>query len=205
VLARTMPAATIVDRELLAVLGFTDHAVQRFAQRTGLGVERRGAVEPVMRDLLLQEGRVVARRPRWARSRNEADLYLQVGEWLLFVCRGSRRRLGSFDVVTVINSGAASTWEGALERGLVWTPPPLRITKPRRARVSLLGSAVAALRNRRRDARRGLLVAIATMHRERRRERDATHAAALAAYERTLREHAAARERAHAAHLRRHG
>lgn len=122
-----------VDRRLLACLGFTDHAVARFAERAGLPAAGRRRLEPVMRDLLLQEGRIVPERPRWARSRNEADVYLQVGEWLLFVCRASSRRLGDLSVVTVLNGPQGTTWQRAFERGLVRTPPPAR--PPRRERV----------------------------------------------------------------------
>jgi hypothetical protein len=175
----------LVDRQLLAQLGITDHAVQRFAQRAGLPTARRGAIEPLMRDLLAQEGRIVERQPRWARSRNEADVYLQVGEWMLFLCRASRRRLGNLEVVTVINSRAAPSWEAACERGLLGTPPPFAQPRPRRRRLGWRG-----LLGRRR--------------RELRAARDAEHAAALAVYDEARRAHAAQRERAHAAHAQRH-
>ncbi len=178
--------SALVDRRLLAQLGITDHADQRFAQRAGLSTARRGAVEPLMRDLLAQEGRIVPAAPRWARSRNEADLYLQVVEWMLFLCRGSRRRLGNLEVVTVINSREAPTWEAARERGLLGTPPPFAQRRPRRRRLGWRG-----LLGRRR--------------RELRRARDEQHAVALAAYDEARRAHAAARERAHDAHVRRHG
>jgi hypothetical protein len=178
--------SALVDRRLLAQLGITDHAVLRFAQRAGLPTTRRGAVEPLMRDLLAQEGRIVTAQPRWARSRNEADYYLQVGEWMLFLCRASRRRLGNLDVVTVINRREAPTWEAACERGLLGTPPPFDQPRPRRPRIGWRG-----LFGRRRH--------------ELRRTRDERHAVALAAYEEARRAHAAARERAHAAHVQRHG
>ena len=196
--------SALVDRRLLAQLGITDHAVLRFAQRAGLPAARRGAIEPLMRDLLAREGRIVTTQPRWARSRNEADYYLQVGEWMLFVCRASRRRLGNLEVVTVINSRAAPTWEAAVERGLVGTPPPFDRPRPRRARVGwreLLAAARTARAAQRSGRLRALLAARAAL----RRARDERHAAALADYDAVRRAHAAARERAHAAHLRRHG
>jgi hypothetical protein len=206
------PRSALVDRRLLAQLGITDHAVLRFAQRAGLPTARRGAIEPLMRDLLAQEGRIVTTQPRWARSRNEADYYLQVGEWMLFLCRASRRRLGNLDVVTVIASREAATWALACERGLVGTPPPFDRQRPRRRRVrwrEVLAAAraarepsVASARPARRPGRlRALLAARAELH----AARDAEHAAALAVYDEARRAHAARRERAHAAHVRRHG
>jgi hypothetical protein len=178
--------SALVDRHLLAQLGITDHAVLRFAQRAGLPTARRGAIEPLMRDLLVQEGRIVTTQPRWARSRNEADFYVQVGDWMLFLCRASRRRLGNLDVVTVVVSRAAPTWAAACERGLLGTPPPFDRPRPRRRRLGWRG-----LLGRRRH--------------ELRRVRDEQHAAALVAYDEARRAHAAARERAHAAHVHRHG
>lgn len=195
------PRSALVDRRLLAQLGITDHAVLRFAQRAGLPTARRGAIEPLMRDLLVQEGRIVTTQPRWARSRNEADFYVQVGEWMLFLCRASRRRLGNLDVVTVVVSRAAPTWEAACERGLLGTPPPLDRPRPRRPRVGWRETLAAA----RASQRRGRLRALLAARRDLRRARDERHAAALVAYDEAGRTHAAQRERAHAAHLRRHG
>ena len=74
--------------ELLEQIGFTDHALTRFASRAGMATSSRAVVEPIVRDLLLQEGLVVGARPHWAHSRDTADLYLQLGEWMLFIgCR----------------------------------------------------------------------------------------------------------------------
>ena len=39
----------------------------------------------VVRDLLRREGTVTTVRPSWSRSSNTADLYLQAGEWMLFI------------------------------------------------------------------------------------------------------------------------
>jgi hypothetical protein len=108
-------------------LGFSDHALVRFAERAGLPARDRATLEPLLRDLLVQEGRMVSKRPRWARSRNTADAYVQVGDWLLLICRHDVRRPGSLTVVTVVGEGA--TWERAAERGLVLTPPP--VARPR--------------------------------------------------------------------------
>ncbi len=200
--------AMIVDRRLLARVGFTNHAVERFAQRAELRDARRAAVEPVMRDLLAQEGRVVAQRPRWARSRSQADLYLQVGEWMLFICCRDERRVGSFSVVTVVNGPEGTSWDVALARGFVATPAPLHLARPQRQRVGWWASVAAGLRRRAEtdaDERVGRLRAIAAEHRERRRARKDEHRAALDAYDAVRREHAEARARAHEAHLRRYG
>jgi hypothetical protein len=198
----------LVDRRLLAQVGFTNHAVERFAQRAGLDTTRRAEVEPIMRDLLLQEGRVVRERPKWARSRNEADLYLQAGEWLLFVCRGSTRRGGAFSVVTVLNGPAGMTWEKALARELVFTPRPVRAARPRRRRARWSESVAAGLAGRSERAegeRAGVVGAIVRAHRDRRRALAAEHRAAVAAFETARLRHRDERVRAREAHLRRYG
>lgn len=63
---------------LLERCGFTNHAIERFAARAGLRTTNRQIIEPLIRELLLREGTVVSERPRWARSRNRADLYLHL-------------------------------------------------------------------------------------------------------------------------------
>jgi hypothetical protein len=112
-------------------LGFSDHALVRFAERAGLAARDRPTLERLLRDLLVQEGRMVSTRPRWARSRNTADGYAQVGDWLLLICRHDVRRPGALTVVTVVNGPAGMTWERAWERGLLGTPPPLTLRRPR--------------------------------------------------------------------------
>lgn len=162
-----------VDRELLGRVGFTDHAIERFAERAGLATAERRRVEPIVRDLLAREGRVVRRPPRWHRSSNAADGYLQAGEWLLFICRESRRRPGSYDVVTIVNNGERTTWSTALDRGLIFTPLPAPATTAPRRRVGWGRSIVLGLRMRRRSGRRiGRLAAIRRVHRERQRALD---------------------------------
>lgn len=118
----TGQAAKVIGR-----LGYTDHALIRFGERAGLDARDRATLERLLRELVSAEGRVVGRRPRWARSRNTADAYVQVGDWLLLICRHDIRRPGSLTVVTVVGEGA--TWERAAERGLVHTPPP--VARPR--------------------------------------------------------------------------
>jgi Zn-dependent protease with chaperone function len=44
------------QHRVVSSVGFSDHAVQRFAERAGLGTTLRARVEPIIRDLLLQEG-----------------------------------------------------------------------------------------------------------------------------------------------------
>lgn len=137
-----------IDRELLGRVGFTDHAIERFAERAGLDTAERRRIEPIVRDLLMREGRVVRRPPRWYRSSNAADGYLQAGEWLLFICRASRSRGGAYDVVTVVNNGERTTWSRALDRGLIFTPHPA--PAPRRRVGWLRRILLGILRPRRR-------------------------------------------------------
>jgi hypothetical protein len=186
----------LVDDRLLRSIGFTNHAIERFAERVGLEGSERQQVEPIVRDLLIQEGRMVARPPKWSRSKNEADAYLQAGEWLLFICRVDRRGGGRFDVVTVINNGNRMTWARAFDRGLIFTPPPLpAIPKPRRRRARWTRSLAAGIRARR-------LGAVFATHRAQRRALAAEHARARAAYDDRRARHREERERAHARHVR---
>jgi hypothetical protein len=142
-------AVSLVWPELLTRVGFTDHAIERFATRAGLATTIRRVVEPIIRELLLQEGLVVAERPHWARSRNAADLYLQLGEWMLFIGRGETRQAPPYAIVTVVNGPESTTWPEAVRRGYIFTrPPPLVVDGRRRHPSSLLG-AIVSLRNRR--------------------------------------------------------
>ncbi|MDW5593230.1 hypothetical protein VSS74_02695 [Conexibacter stalactiti] len=195
--------AVLVDRKLLGVVGFTDHAIERFAERSGVGQGARRQIEPIARDLLLQEGRALREPPSWYRSSNAADGYLQVGEWMLFVLRGSRRQRGAYDVVTVLTNGDRTTWPVARRRGLVFTPPPLGPPPARPPRVGWLGSVVAGLRDRRRATEPiGRWAAIRRAHAVRVR---AAGDGGVAAYEQERRRHADERRDAHERHLRRCG
>jgi hypothetical protein len=205
-----MPAsrARLVNPRLLQSIGFTNHAIERFAERAGLDTAERLRVEPIVRDLLVQEGRVVDRPPSWSRSRNEADRYLQVGEWLLLICRHDRRGGNRYDVVTIINNGNRMTWDKALDRGLIFTPPPLPARPRRRRPRARWTTSIAAGLHARRAAddhdRTGRLTAILRAHRGQRRALAAEHAAARAAHRALAQRHDADRKQAHERHLRRY-
>lgn len=207
---RRAPTATpygicLVDLELLNRVGFTDHAIERFATRAGLATGSRHIVEPIIRDLLLQEGLVVAKRPHWARSHNTADLYLQLGEWMLFI--GRREPESHYAIVTVVNGPEDTTWREALRRGYIFTPPPSLILDARWGGPSLLMSAILALR----DSRAGpgpesLFSAIRREHGARREHAEAAYERALAAaLGQTDRRREKARRRARQRHLARYG
>jgi hypothetical protein len=171
-----------VSQRSLAAVGFSDHAIERFAQRAGLDTASRARVEPVIRDLLLQEDVVTTRQPRWARSQNTAELYLQLGEWMLFVLRPDRQRPGCFTAVTVVNGPVDNDWATALRRGYILTPPPRRYRALPPRRVSLIGCIRLVLAERRTGDHRGRLLArLVSTYRERRtaqeRERERVAAA----------------------------
>ena len=148
--------------ELLDGIGFTDHAIERFAERAGLQTRSRPVIEPIVRELLLREGWLVAKRPAWARSRNRADIYLQLGEWMLFIGCRDRRNGRHYAIVTVENR-PGTTWRKANRRRYVRAAPPARAT---RRKPSRLVSAGIAIRERPRLA--GLHHAIKATHRARR-------------------------------------
>jgi hypothetical protein len=170
-----------VAAPLLTHVGFTDHALARFASRAGLAVSRRSVIEPIVRDLLLLEGRVVTERPRWARSHNVADLYLQLGDWMLFIgCREASPGPQRYAIVTALAGAAGTTWQVALKRGYVRTPAPPPLTRGRPPRVSLIGSVLTAIRARSAgDRHKPLTGAVRTTHRTRQQR-------ALAEYEREI-------------------
>jgi hypothetical protein len=136
----------LVVPELLGQIGFTDHALNRFAGRAGLATSNRAVVEPIVRDLLLQEGLVVAARPHWAHSRNTADLYLQLGEWMLFIgCRQDQPDT-PYAIVTVVNGPEENTWVIALRRGYIFTPPPPSIPPSGAKSPGLLATVARSVR-----------------------------------------------------------
>jgi hypothetical protein len=142
-----------VAPEMLERIGFTDHAITRFADRAGLLTSERRIVEPALRALLLREGRVVRSRPRWAGSRNTAELYLQIGEWMLLIGRHDGRRPGCYVIVTAIGRARRCTWKKAIRRGHIQTPPPGAITSGWAPRI-LTATRVLAIRDRLRRPRR---------------------------------------------------
>jgi hypothetical protein len=199
--------AYLVDEDVLRQIGFTNHAIERFAQRAGLDSRRRGDVEATIRDLLLIEGQVVPELPRWARTRNEADLYLQIGEWMLLICRHSRHARGGFDVITVVNGPEGNDWDNALRRGFLFTPQPLRTVRPVKRRIGWMGTLAAALRERgnHNGEPLGLLARIPATHRGRKLQRDEELRRVIEQQEEAARLHHAAREAAPYSHLRRYG
>ncbi len=194
----------LIDRELQGRIGLTDHAIARFAQRSGLPYADRQTLEPVLRDLLIQEGRLVSERPRWSRSQNPADAYIQVGEWLVLICRHDVRRPGRWTVVTVVSRPAAPTWERAVARGWVGTPPPLRLSRPRRGRVGV-AAAIRAARGGGSGRWSWVGRRIVGELRARRAAVRAEHRRALAEYEARRTEHTEQRRRAREAHAERWG
>ena len=196
--------ACLVTHQLLDHVGFSDHALERFAERAGLPYESRAVLEPVVRDLLLQEGLRVGRPPRWARLREPAPLYLQAGFWLLFVGRPNPR--GGPDgrtITTVINASPDRTWAKALERGDIATPLPRLIARPTLERAALRSSIASALAGHPSPLR--VLGAIVATHRRHQEEAELAYARALADWERAEREHKILRARANEEHLVRHG
>jgi hypothetical protein len=155
-----------VGPSLLERCGFTDHVIERFAARAGLRTTNRQIIEPLIRELLLREGTVVSQRPRWSRSRNRADLYLQLGQWMLFIGCKDRRRSDRYSVVTVVNGEENTTWKRARRLGYIRTPPPPTIAGSRPEHINALGSVLIALRDRE-PRHRGLLATIRRIHRTR--------------------------------------
>jgi hypothetical protein len=194
-----------VDASVLHRVRFTKHAVERFAERAALPQRyTAGRLEAIMRDLLLQEGRIVVERPHWARSRNDADGYLQAGEWLLFVCRQSRGDGLGWDVVTVVNGAATHTWERAREREYIGTPPPLQARAPQRRRAGWWQSVRQAHRDRP-AGRKGFLRSAWETHRAQKQTFAAEYEQARRMFEQRVQEHRSERSAAREAHVRRYG
>ncbi len=186
-------------------LGFTDHALQRFAQRAGLDAHSRVTIEPIIRDLLSQEGHFVDEPPHWARSRNRADRYVQVGDWLLLICRYDERRAGGLTVVTVVNGPEGTTWQRALEIGYIGTPLPQRFPAPPRPFVSIWQSILTGLRNGPDANGRGLFSRIIDAHRAQRAKAQAEHQRAMSLHRQRVEAYKDARAQARLNHRRRKG
>jgi hypothetical protein len=193
-----------VDGGLLSRMAFTRHAVERFGERAALPPHYTpGKVEGIMRDLLLREGRVVVERPHWARSRKEADRYLQVGEWMLFLCQRSWRDSEDYDVVTVVNGSAENTWELASERGYLATPPPLRARAPEWQWPGW-GDSIRQAWAQRGARSIGFVWAVREIHRARTELLAWKYECARQAFEEEVREYQKQREAARESHLRRY-
>lgn len=199
-----IPGATLVEENLLASVEFSNHVLERFAQRTGLPLAGRAALEPIVQDLLLQEGLRVSSPPRWANLGKPAPFYLQAGSWLLFVGRPNPRAgAGHRRITTVVNAAPDHTWAGALERGEIATPPPRLTGRPKPERVTVGSSIAVALRRGGSPLKLG--AAIKATHRERKRQAELAFASDLADWETAERQHEATRARAREQHLARHG
>jgi len=206
--ANTAADVELLDPAVLLGVGFTDHAIQRFAQRAGLPVTHRTVVEPIIRDLLTQEGLIAHHPPRWARSQHPGDLHLQIGQWMLFICRHNPRHPGRYTAVTAVNGPAGNTWTRALQHGYIATPPPIRLAPPaRRQRARWSDSIRIGLRRHRHDgsAHDGLLATIMAVHRARLATFAVQHASAVSAHRRARDEHQQRRRNAHQQHLSRYG
>lgn len=148
---RAAPApSTILTPGLLAAIGFSDHAIERFAQRAGVTPTRRAIVEPLIRDLLLQEGTITASAP----------LYLQFGDCMLFVLRPGGRNPSRLVAVTAVNGPSHNDWVTALRRGRIGTPPPPRLKPLPSGRLDWRDWWRDALALRRQDNGVGLLRAL---------------------------------------------
>jgi hypothetical protein len=114
----------LADSSLLERVAFSDHAIERFAQRAGLRFRSRSVVEPIARALLATEGWLVPHRPPWARSRRRGEVYLQAGDWMLFIAaQDPMGDVGYFLVMTAINRPIDVTWRDACRRGHIKTRP----------------------------------------------------------------------------------
>ena len=122
------PAATDRSdvRRVLRRVTFSKHAIERFADRADIPLTSYRKVELLIRELLAEEGEVRTERPFWSQSSNTADLYLQAGEWMLFVLERNSWLpwpWSGYTCVTAVNGRDDKTWENALQRGYIHTPP----------------------------------------------------------------------------------
>ena len=108
---------------VLRHVSFSRHAIEQFATRAGLYLTTHDHMEEVVRDLLRREGTVTTVRPSWSRSSSTADLYLQAGEWMLFILVKDTWRPWRYTCVTAVNGREDKTWENALRRGYIHTAP----------------------------------------------------------------------------------
>jgi hypothetical protein len=144
---RGRPVAPAVETRRLRI-GYSDHALERFCERGGVPVRSRTELEGALRALVARDGRVVLDRPRWATSRRDADVFVQVGGWLLLVLmRDPRRGDEAFTAVTVLGREGVTSWPAAHEHGLTRVRPP-RWARPRRPLLARVLGALSGTRRR---------------------------------------------------------
>jgi hypothetical protein len=147
--SRGRTAAPAVETRRLRI-GYSDHALQRFCERGGVPARSRAELEGALRALVARDGRVVHDRPRWAHSRRDADVFVQVGGWLLLVLmRDPRRGEDAFTAVTVLGREGITSWPSAHQHRLTRVRPP-RWARPRRSLLARLLGLVGPRRARRR-------------------------------------------------------
>lgn len=200
----TRPERMLITEQHQRNLGFTNHALERFAERAGITAHSWRALESVLRDLLYQEGRVVPERPHWARSQNTADAYIQVGEWLLLICRHDELRRGALTVVTSVNGPEGNTWSRALEAGYIETPMPQVLSTPRLQHTSLWESIKIA-RDCRGPGQPHFVGRVRRTHSARRAEAQDAYETLLHKYHKAVRAYEARRARAREHHIQRYG
>lgn len=131
-----MPATTAIPTQRVRI-GWTDHALERFCERAGVPRRSRPELEAQLRRLVARDGSVVHDRPPWADSRNEADLFVQIGGWLLVVLmRDERGDEHAFTAVTVLGREGWANWPAAHARGLTRVRPPRWARPPLAVRVA---------------------------------------------------------------------
>ena len=83
------------------------------------------AHQPVIRDLMRQEGMLTTEPPHWARSQHVRRLYLQIGDWMVFILRHEAQRYGKgYTAVTAVNGPSENTWDVALRLADPHPPAP---------------------------------------------------------------------------------
>ena len=154
----------------------------------------------MVRDLLRQERLVAAERPSWARSGRTAELYLQAGEWMLFILERDGRAPRRWTCVTAVTGSDGNT--DRLDRGYIHTPPPPQFRSLPSTRVSFQENLRLVLNMRlvrgRRD--RWPLTEILAVHRARRKQLRAERDAVLGEIERIGRGYEQARAHARELH-----
>jgi hypothetical protein len=194
-----VPGATLVDGDLLATVGFTDHALLRFAERSGLKFSGRQLLDPIVRDLLSNEGLRVPEPPEGVRLSKEADFYMQAGTWLLFLGYGPP---GRRSITTVVQIGPKLSWKAALARGRIATPVPITVSEPRQHPVTLTSSVTRAWAG---PSRLRQLLGLGAEHHARQQAAARGYARALKEWTARRSEYDEQRARAHERHLVRHG